>query len=231
MNKKVRFIAGILVFASLSIFGCAKSHDGNVTVTFEGSDMENYKKAPDDSELHYYNTIKEAILSSEFDEDDRVDNVKKVAKVLEKDNECVVLFTSEINNLDCLVVYKLKIKKNKDNISYSTPYFSKIRAWAADKSLIQTTFKSSKKLETLKEKVKSDLLLNNNQGIYDIGDIPNKTAWGLWKDDSIEQLKIEGVSPTDVIELEMDGDEAYLWYYENLKLDLNNMDKLKVTTE
>jgi len=45
----------------------------------------------------------------------------------------------------------------------------------------------------------------------------NKTfVWGLSQTSRIKTMRIEGQLPTNIIPLELDGERAYFWYFEDL---------------
>ena len=47
----------------------------------------------------------------------------------------------------------------------------------------------------------------------------NRFIFGSLKSEEVKKLKIEGQSPTEVIEYISNGEKEYFWYYDNLISD------------
>lgn len=116
------------------------------------------------------------------------------------------------------------IRKKVENgvTSYSKPFSKFCMSWVQNRSYLKHGTDSEPD-EMLAFYFTNDatgkkILDNNGGGFY----------WGLTDDKRIFNLTVDGVSPTEIIEHEMDGEKIYLWYFTNLNVDYQNLEKLDI---
>lgn len=214
-----------LSFCTLTACNVVPSNEG---ITYSGDKLDpELLTEPTDEELSFYPTIEEALKASEMSSDNVVGD-KKVVKVVEKNNRCDVFFIITEDKRDGLYVYKLKEKVEGDQILYSESIFATGEQWRITKQWIREIAKRSDANEVLKQKVQSDLQSTNMHGFYNLGESGGQVRWGTYNGDDVKTLTINGEAPTEIMELTMDGEKAYFWYYENLEIPESEINLAKV---
>ncbi|WP_181249352.1 hypothetical protein [Listeria seeligeri] len=180
-------------------------------------------------ERSYYDTIEDAVKGSNFaiDEEEGVSYTnKKVIKekvlFLESETDALLFFIG--NQLegkdysDALVVYKFKVKQEGNKKKYSTPTDATQIAAGSEKDIYED--------EGSKLEIEINLNLNNAYQSFNLYPETTQLQWGMSYDKNAPNLTVNGEHPTKVIPIELDGDECYFWYYEDLKYDSSKKAKI-----
>lgn len=70
----------------------------------------------------------------------------------------------------------------------------------------------------------------NGNNAFILGKDKENIKWGLSIDENINNLKINGMPPTEIIKTKLDDDDVYFWYYEGLDVDHSNISEVKITS-
>ncbi|MBE6091533.1 MAG: hypothetical protein E7206_26605 [Clostridium beijerinckii] len=232
MKKKIIILVSVMM--TIFFIGCDKqisisSKNGEFTGTYENGTPEDFNREPDISELKFFEDISEAILANNFSEDLSAINVKKIIKILEKDDDCIVFFVTQEVDKDMFYIYKMKEKSENNKKYYSTPILAGGWQWEDKKNWSKQLESSTDESEWFSEKVESDLMLFNGSDVFTLGNDKIKIKWGLSIDENIKKLKINGVSPTEIMNIKLDDDDVYFWYYEGLDVNHSNISETKIT--
>ncbi len=229
---KIKIIISLSIVITMFFIGCNKqisisTKNGEFTGTYENGNAEEFKKEPNINELKFFEDINKAVLSNNFDEDLSAKNVKKIIKILEKDDDCIVFFATEKDYNDVFFIYKMK-EKNEDNKKYySRPILATGWQWKDKRNYMKRIEKEGGEADI--EKIRCDLMMFNGNNAFTLGKDKENIKWGLSIDENINNLKINGIPPTEIIKTKLDDDDVYFWYYEGLDLDHSNISKVKIT--
>ncbi|MBC1533282.1 hypothetical protein [Listeria seeligeri] len=196
------------------------------TITNDDSEEE------EEVERSYYDTIEDAVKGSNFamDEEEKEEGAsytnKKVIKekvlFLESETDALLFFIGNFiedkDYTDALVVYKFKVKQEGNQTKYSTPTNGMQIAASAEKDIYE--YRGSK------GEITSCLNLYNAYQNYNLYPETTQLQWGISRDKNAPNLTINGEHPTKVIPIELDGDDCYFWYYEDLKYDSSKKAKI-----
>ncbi|MBC2224879.1 hypothetical protein [Listeria seeligeri] len=196
------------------------------TITNDDSEEE------EEVERSYYDTIEDAVKGSNFamDEEEKEEGAsytnKKVIKekvlFLESETDALLFFIGNFiedkDYTDALVVYKFKVKQEGNQTKYSTPTNGMQIATSAEKDIYE--YRGSK------GEITSCLNLYNAYQNYNLYPETTQLQWGISRDKNAPNLTINGEHPTKVIPIELDGDDCYFWYYEDLKYDSSKKAKI-----
>ncbi|ENL9791303.1 hypothetical protein AB6M11_001478 [Listeria monocytogenes] len=187
----------------------------------------------DDSEdvkLSYYSTIEDAVKNNIFAKDsdakDSPNLNKKVIKekvlLLENEKNAILFFIGNVresnNHKDSLVVYKFKVKEEGSTKKYSTP---------TNATQISGVFaKNNYEIRDGEYEIQTCLNLYNTYQIFNLYPETSQLQWGTSYNKNAPNLTINGKHPTKVIPIELDGDDCYFWYYEDLKYDSSKKAKI-----
>ncbi|EQC0754833.1 hypothetical protein ACY2EP_002502 [Listeria innocua] len=187
----------------------------------------------DDSEdvrLSYYSTIEDAVKNNTFAKDsdakDSPNLNKKVIKekvlLLENEKNAILFFIGNVresnNHKDSLVVYKFKVKEEGSTKKYSTP---------TNATQISGVFaKNNYGIRDGEYEIQTCLNLYNTYQIFNLYPETSQLQWGTSYNKNAPNLTINGKHPTKVIPIELDGDDCYFWYYEDLKYDSSKKAKI-----
>ncbi|ECQ6353741.1 TPA: hypothetical protein ACSK5I_000851 [Listeria innocua] len=187
----------------------------------------------DDSEdvkLSYYSTIEDAVKNNTFAKDsdakDSPNLNKKVIKekvlLLENEKNAILFFIGNVresnNHKDSLVVYKFKVKEEGSTKKYSTP---------TNATQISGVFaKNNYEIRDGEYEIQTCLNLYNTYQIFNLYLETSQLQWGTSYNKNAPNLTINGKHPTKVIPIELDGDDCYFWYYEDLKYDSSKKAKI-----
>lgn len=193
------------------------------TITNDDSEEE------EEIERSYYDTIEDAVKGSNFaiDEEEGVSYTnKKVIKekvlFLESETDALLFFIG--NQLegkdysDALVVYKFKVKQEGNQTKYSTPTNATQVTAGSEKSVYER--------EGSKFEIQTCLNLYNAYQSFNLYPETTQLQWGISYNKKTPNLTINGEHPTKVIPIELDGDDCYFWYYEDLKYDSSKKAKI-----
>ncbi|MBC1528564.1 hypothetical protein HCJ05_13810 [Listeria seeligeri] len=252
-TKRLWFILLILVMWALGLYfnsidaekKSSHKHDATKTVTksqttktADNGTVTKQTITNDDTEeeeeveLSYYDTIEDAVKGSNFamDEEEKEEGAsytnKKVIKekvlFLESETDALLFFIGNFiedkDYTDALVVYKFKVKQEGNQTKYSTPTNGMQIAASAEKDIYE--YRGSK------GEITSCLNLYNAYQNYNLYPETTQLQWGISRDKNAPNLTINGEHPTKVIPIELDGDDCYFWYYEDLKYDSSKKVKI-----
>ena len=191
----------------------SKSNSGNIIVEFQGKEMpELEKKVP-----VFADSMEEAlaVVNHElyFGDDKYIDQVSYTIKVFENDKYSTMFYLSDKNSKEgAFVGAKFIVKTTNSKKQYALLYTMRMEYGDHGKN----------KMTPEKE---FSLFCQYIQA-FDIG---NLSKYGINEGDrfifggidtvDVNRLKIEGQSPTEIIEFSLYGEKNYFWYYENLISD------------
>ncbi|WP_239079143.1 hypothetical protein [Listeria ivanovii] len=201
--------------------------NGTITKqTITNDDMEKEEEV----ELSYYNTIEDAVKNNTFakdsDDEDSPNLNKKVIKekvlLLENETDALLFFIGNLaetnNHSDSLVVYKFKVKKEGNQTKYSEP---------TDAVQVSGYFaKNNYEYGEGEDEIQTCLNLYNTYQTFNLYPETTQLQWGISYNKKTPNLTINGEHPTKVIPIELDGDDCYFWYYEDLKYDSSKKAKI-----
>lgn len=190
------------------------SNSGNIIVESEGNG-----KLPgfEENTPIYADSMEEALAVVNpdiyFGEDTYIDQVSYIIKVFENNNNSAMFYLSDKNSKEgAFVAAKFSIKTVNTKKQYALI------------DIIRQGYGNSKKREVSPEKTLSifcqyiqvfDMANLSNLGIEE----GNRFIFGGIDTVDVNKLKIEGQSPTEVIEFPLYGEKNYFWYYKNLISD------------
>jgi len=176
---------------------------------------------PDD--LQYFETIEEAIMNNDLELQNL--SIDKRIKLFEND-EYAVLFCRE-NNIegnDGISAFRCVVMETDGTRKYSTPIAAARITWNGHKLSV-----NNMKLDEIGEVrlcISRDILRH-----YRIDDTKN-FFWGISQTDRSKNLKIEGQPATEVIEVELDDEIGYFWYFDDLETGKHPLFKdIRIYTE
>ncbi len=171
-------------------------------------------------------TVTKQTITNDDTEEEVSYNNKKVIKekvlFLESETDALLFFIG--NQLegkdysDALVVYKFKVKQEGNKTKYSTPTNATQIAAGNEKDIYED--------EGSKFEIEISLNLNNAYQSFNLYPETTQLQWGMSYDKNAPNLTINGEHPTKVIPIELDGDDCYFWYYEDLKYDSSKKAKI-----
>jgi hypothetical protein len=157
----------------------------------------------------YKDTMEEALAINDtyyFKNYNYMSKVNDVIKVFENDEYAVMFYHSiKDNKIDGFIASKFIKKKVNDKNQYALILM--LPAEGGGKSI-------SKPLKAVRDTVPFFDYFGNF-GITE----GNRFIFGSLKCEEVKKLKIEGQSPTEVIEYISNGKKEYFWYYDNLISD------------
>ncbi|EAC6121507.1 hypothetical protein GM58_07485 [Listeria monocytogenes] len=187
-------------------------------------------KDADEVKLSYYSTIEDAVKNNTFAKDsdakDSPNLNKKVIKekvlLLENEKNAILFFIGNVretnNHKDSLVVYKFKVKEEGSTKKYSTP---------TNATQISGVFaKNNYEIRDGEYEIQTCLNLYNTYQIFNLYPETSQLQWGTSYNKNAPNLTINGKHPTKVIPIELDGENCYFWYYEDLKYDSSKKAKI-----
>ena len=206
--KNIILIISIVITAALS--GCISWPEADtVLIETDISGDASTLLVPDD--LQYFDTMEEAILHNDMDLLNL--NIDGIIKLFEND-EYAVLFCREkagdnAGN-DAVSVFKFVVKTDGNRI-YSTPVAVNRKPWDGHKLFVKRA-----KLDEIGE-VRL-CISRDSLRLFKVDDTKD-FFWGLSQTERARNLKIEGQPVSEVIEVELDGETWYFWYFEDLQTD------------
>ena len=187
---------------------------GNVIVKFEGSgEMPNFEE----QDPVFADTMEEALTVVNpqvyFGEDTYIDQVSYIIKVFENDRYSTMFYLSDKNLKEgAFVAAKFSIKAVNGKKQYAL--IDIIRQGYSDSGSHKVTPEKTFSIFCQKIQV-FDFGNLSNFGIVE----GNRFIFGGIDTVDVKKLKIEGQSPTEIIEFPLYGEKNYFWYYENLVSD------------
>ena len=207
--KRIFFLA-ISIAMTAVLSGCISWPEAD-TVVIESDvpiDISN-PAMPDSGSLQYFDTIEEAIMNNDmgllnFSIGERI-------KLFENDEYAVLFFKENVSGNDDVDTFMSVVKEADGIRSYSMPIAATRMPWNGHK-----LFAKRAKLDEIGE-VRL-CISRDSLRMFRIDDKKN-FFWGLSQTERAKSLKIEGQSATEVIEVKLDGEAGYFWYFDDLKTD------------
>jgi len=209
MKKIICLTINIVMMAALT--GCISWPEAD-SVLIESDipiDLSN-PGMPDPDSLQYFDTIEEAIINNDLG----IENIIIVdrIKLFENDESAVLFFRQKnVEGDDVVGAYRTFVKEYDGVRSYSTPIVATGRSPVANKLSVKNM-----KLDEIGE-VRLSISQDTLRSLR-IDETKN-FFWGLSQTERVRNLKIEGQPVTEVIEVELDGETWYFWYFDDLVTD------------
>jgi len=213
MKKLICLVVAVLIATAST--GCISWPKAD-TVQIESDtpiDLSNLVPNPDD--LQYFDTIDEAVAHNDLEM--TITYIDERIKLFENDEYAVLYFKANLSGNDVVYALKFMVKVIGETFHYSSPVMGTIMSWDAHKLSVKRM-----KLDEIGE-VRL-CISRDSLGLYRIDDTKN-FFWGLSQTEKARSLKIEGQLATEVIEVELDGETGYFWYFDDLKTDKRPMFK------
>jgi hypothetical protein len=195
------------------LFSDEETAGEDATITYNVSYERPSKSYEDDSKLIYADSKEEAIAKS--DELENYPYMKSVDDVVwEDENEqyaAMFYHTVKIWRWEGIALCKFKIRKIDDQKQYALTKIYVIEA--------HTNWFRSDPLDT----VQTRALAFDIWAKYSIED-GKRFFWGSLGTEKVKTLKIEGQSPTGIVEYTLLGEPEYFWYYEDIDSDKRSSD-------
>jgi len=201
--RKILLVASVVILVILT--GCTLEFP-----TTEENKAIIYKPIPKPDEVQYYNTIEEAVAHNTLD-GYSVDEITEPIKLFRYNNLAVFFFKASNDNEDFVYVYKHYVTGDAD-IRYSPPVMATKILWIAHKNMVKMFNR-----DAIGEVLLCIECLNTPQ--FFSADRTKTFVWGLSQTEKVSNLKIEGQPVTAVIEVELDGEKGYFWYFDDLKTE------------
>ena len=234
----IAIIAGMLFLftkqAKKNIAEMTKDIEISTTEEADKDDQEivvNITKNPSSGQQstvdEYYDTMQEALLNATINlepEEQYRRNIDEVIKQFESD-EYVLLIYRSIKNKKEEAYNEVRFKIYTEN-GEKQYYFEKMRGTTAEYNSIY--------LGNAQEVVENCLVGSDIFGSMGVNPDEERFMYGAVREDffeegeSIEELKVEGQKPDEIIEYESFGKTWYFWYYNDLQSDKSSSE-LKVT--
>lgn len=196
----------LLVFLALIAPKDQKTKNGSVIIEYNGEGRLPNDKKPDPI---YADTMEEALTVNDtyyFKSYPYMSKVNDVIKVFENDDYATMFYHSVKNKKkEGLVASKFKIRTINGKKQYAL--------------ILVFPTEMGKKGERWGNRLKGlcdAAPLFDYLAIYGISD-KDRFIFGSIDTEKVKTMKIEGQSPTEVIEYTLYGYKEYFWYYENLK--------------
>ena len=196
----------LLVFLAIIAPKDQNAENGSASLKIEYNGDGEVPEKPDPI---YVDTMEEALTINPdyyFGDDTYANKVNHVIKVFENDKSATMFYIS-VKNLktEAFVGAKFKVRTVNEKKQYALI------------DAIRSEYEGKSKIKPLK-------MLHIEAPAYDyLSDFGitegNRFIFGNLGTENVKTLKIEGQSPTDVIEYTILGGKEYFWYYENLISD------------
>ena len=200
--KRIISVA-ILVFMITISTGCA--------FVFPSIYMEKAPSSttvPKPDEVQYYDTIEEAVAHNAL-ENFSTGYITEPIKLFQHNNYAVFFYKSSIGNEDAIYVLKHYTMEDRNTL-YSTPVMGTDIIWEAQKKAVKMNG-----CDDIGE-IRLYIELLNIEQFFNT-DNTKTFVWVLSQTDRVYNLKIEEQSVTEVIEVELDGETGYFWYFDDLR--------------
>ena len=207
--RKILLVASVVILVILT--GC--------TVEFEFPTTEEnkaiiYKPIPKPDDVQYFQTIEEAITHNTLVYYADFGKIIEPIKMFKHNSLLVFFYKSSINNEDVVYVIKSYVTEGEDT-QYSPPFMGTRTFWKAHKNCV--------KMFNCDETGEIRLGIVSSISQFLSVDRTKTFVWGLSQTEKVSNLKIEGQPVTEVIEVELDGEKGYFWYFDDLKTDKSLM--------
>lgn len=227
-RKVLKVIIIICCVIGFIIWQFNENSSEDSSITYELEDIPNVEQI-DETFLQtakYYDSIEESLINNKMT-DYEVIELREIVKVIEKEDRCDVFFINVEEGYDYIYTFQLAIKREDKKISYSEPLWATQIGWESHKQMTRDLGKESK-LSELEQIVITDLLWYNSKGNFNISESGGCVRWGAYDKSEIKNLTINGEPPTEVMEITLNGEKAYFWYYENLELSRSEVEAAEI---
>jgi len=210
MRKAICYLVTIVFIVTLA--GCISWPDTSTVVIESDIPIDtNNMPLPDPEELEFFMTIEEAVVNNDL-EDLNSKYIDEVITLFENNEFAVLFFWNSVNG--DAIFYAMKfMKKEIDGITqYSKPFYTTSIPW---NGMHKLSIKRGKldDIGEIRVSITRDVLrlfrIDNTKNFF----------WGLSQTERVKTLRIEGQLVTEVIEIELNGEIAYFWYFEDLQTD------------
>jgi hypothetical protein len=186
-------------------------------------------ESKEEKEIIYYDTLEESLY--EFGKNDTlpVTNILQIVKIIKKDNQWDVFYLVHEKEQDLLYASKIEIEEENGNIKYSAPLWTTGQGWEVQKRLFSWIEKDYEEEERFSEEIRSDLFFFNSKRIFNLSEDKYWVRWGINGREAVKTMKIDGEKPTGIVEIEMNGETVYFWYYENLPISKSEIETTQIT--
>ena len=206
----------LIVFSALKskTEGNSAYNSQNMVFKFDMKDMPAYEEpAPiyEDSKEEALAVVNQKIYLAE--EYLYASKVSDILKIFENDDYATMVYYSKKDSEEgALVIAKFRIRIDKEKRQYAL--LDAIIRGYGDPGKAKLT--SERRFSLFCQAIQVfDLPSLNNWGIEE----GNRFIFGGLDEEYVKRLKIEGQSPTEIIEYTIYGEKRYFWYYENLISD------------
>ena len=202
----------LIIIMIIAFTGCISWSDSDTVSINSDTPIEiGNPQMPDIDELHFFSTIEEAVEHNTM-EDFPIRHIDEIIKLLESDEYAVLFFRVNMSSgNDVIYVFKFIIQETNGKPYYSTPVIATIVSWEAHKLFIKRG-----KLDEIGE-IRAGISRDSLRW-FRVDEAKN-FFWGLSQTERVRNLRIEGQLVTEVIEVELDGETAFFWYFEDLVTD------------
>ena len=203
MKKNFYLIIAIILLIPLT--GCMV---GTYSQEEKHADPSTPMLKPED--VLYYNSVEEAVAHNNLD----TFNTKHIGeqiKLFRHDNIAVLFFKTNEFNKDAIYMLKFYIKES-GGTQFSSPISGSNIQWEAHKAAVRMNNCD----ETGEIRLCIELL--NTSQVFNV-DNTKTFVWGVSQTENVNDLEIEGQSATEVIEVELDGEVGYFWYFDDLETE------------
>ena len=208
MKRIICLMIGIAMMAALT--GCISWPSAD-SVLIESDTPIGISNNPisDPDDLQYFDTPEEAIMHNDLDLQNL--NLGERIKLFENDEYAALFIKENGNGDDGPSVFRFFVKESAGARSYSQPVIATRKTWDDHKLGVKRM-----KLDEIGEVrlwISQDSLR-----LYRIDEAKN-FFWGFSQTERVRNLQIEGQPVTEVIEVEMNDEIAFFWYFDDLKTD------------
>lgn len=200
-------LVGLLVYFGLTAPKDETAEDGSVSINIEYSGNG---KFPDfeKPEPIYTDTMEEALTRNAdyyFEDYPYANKVNDIIKIFENDEYATMFYHSvKDSKIEAFVCTKFKVRIVNGKKQYAI--------------ILLTLSEVGKRWGSRLKGFQRAAPLYDYLAEYGITE-GNRFIFGTIDTDKVKTLKIEGQSPTEVIEYTVKGKKEYFWYYENLISD------------
>jgi len=218
--KMLTLTALLLTALSMTLSAC----DGNDSVARASSalireggsnDGQSWRDwRPNFDELEWFETAEEAVYHNKLPENHSLQTVDEHIAIFKGEERITFFFrTQNMTGNDVVMFYTGWLKREGDKVYYS-PFMG-------GSGVSQNSLNSEARLFGLDEigEIRYSISMLGNASQIQATDDNKTFVWGLSQTPRIHTLQIERQSPTNIIPIQLDGETAYFWYFEDLQTD------------
>jgi hypothetical protein len=163
-------------------------------------------------ELEYFDTIEEAMANNLHFLDALPKTIYEIVKIFEYDNLIMLFFTSD-ELRDEMILYKAfaLFEERGEGIYYSNFFWGMPNSWSLNRESIE-------RLGLYDEISRMRFLVSYASALNRHSINPsNNFIWGLSQSSNTIHLRIDGQLVDGTIPVELDSQQVYFWYFEDLR--------------